>query len=233
MVMGVGAAVGAVIGGGSSLLGISKSNKSLVRQFKEQMKSVQQNYNYNENQLSKEEKGAYDETLSELFLLKLNAMQNNASVNNAIAETGVEGRTVGKLQSTIQGAVDRQVTAKKDAYNTKVWNIRSQKEALYIQTKHQVEQARNALEGQLVSGSKAFSQVAQGAAQGAAIGAMTAGAGASAMGVGASGATGMSFTSAFNSYIPYMNMIGQMGSAFGAQSPQFTTLQTVAQKQGG
>lgn len=220
MVVGAGAVIGAIVGGGSSLLSISKGNKSLVRQFKKQMASLQQNYNYNQNQMDKEERGAYDATLSELFILKLNAMQNNASVENAMAETGLEGRNQEKIKSTIQGTVDRQVTAKKEAYRTEVWNIRSKKEALYIQTKNAVENARDQLENNLVSGSKAFGQFVQGAAQGAAIGAATAGMG-SALGAGASAGTAVS---TFSSYVPYINMIGSMSQAFGGSGMRFNEI---------
>lgn len=197
VVIGVGAVIGAVVGGGSSIFRIGKQNRSAVGAFKKQMKYLQMNYNYNQASLDRQERSMYDNALGELFSLSLNAYQNNAQVEAAIAETGLEGRSQEKIVQTIRGQTARQETATKEAYLNDVWNVRFQKDALYIQTKASVEQARDNLNNNLIGGSKAFQQFLNGAITGATMGAVTAGIGSSVGGTaggtaGAIASTGMS-----------------------------------------
>lgn len=189
VVIGVGAAVGAVIGGGSSLYGISKQNRSMVKAFKKQMHYLQLNYNYNQASLDRQERSMYDSALGELFSLSLNAYQNNSQIEAAIAETGLDGRSQDKIKQTISGQTLRQEATTKEAYLNDVWNVRFQKDALYIQTKASVEQARDNLNNNLIGGSKAFQQFLSGAITGAAMGVTTAGVG-SAVGRALGGAVG-------------------------------------------
>lgn len=195
VVIGVGAAVGAVVGGGSSLYGISKQNRSMVEAFKKKMHYLQLNYNYNQASLDRQERSMYDSALGELFSLSLNAYQNNSQVEAAIAETGLDGRSQDKIKQTISGQTLRQETATKEAYLNDVWNVRFQKDALYIQTKASVEQARDNLNNNLIGGSRAFQQFLSGAITGAAMGAATAGIG-SAVGGALGGATASTATGA-------------------------------------
>lgn len=188
VVIGVGAAIGAVVGGGGSLFGISKQNRSMVKAFKKQMHYLQLNYNYNQASLDRQERSMYDSALGELFSLSLNAYQNNSQIEAAIAETGLDGRSQDKIKQTISGQTLRQETATKEAYLNDVWNVRFQKDALYIQTKASVEQARDNLNNSLIGGSSAFQQFLSGAINGAAMGATTAGIG-SAVGGALGGAT--------------------------------------------
>ena len=199
VVIGVGAAVGAVIGGGSSLYGISKQNRSMVEAFKKKMHYLQLNYNYNQASLDRQERSMYDSALGELFSLSLNAYQNNSQIEAAIAETGLDGRSQDKLKQTISGQTLRQETATKEAYLNDVWNVRFQKDALYIQTKASVEQARDNLNNNLIGGSRAFQQFLSGAITGAAMGAATAGVGSAvggALGGAASSAAASTATGA-------------------------------------
>ena len=181
-IVGIGAAVGAVVGGGSSILGISKSNRNMIKAFKQQMKYLQINYNYNQAALDRQEKSMYDSAMVELLGLSMNAYQNNAQVEAAMAETGLEGRSQEKIQQVIHGQTSRQETATKEAYKQGVWEVRGQKEALYITTKNEVEQARASIKSNLVGGTQAFMQVMSDALQGASIGASVAGLGSAAAG---------------------------------------------------
>lgn len=199
VVIGVGAAVGAVVGGAGSLYGISKQNRSMVEAFKKKMHYLQLNYNYNQASLDRQERSMYDSALGELFSLSLNAYQNNSQIEAAIAETGLDGRSQDKIKQTISGQTLRQETATKEAYLNDVWNVRFQKDALYIQTKASVEQARDNLNNNLIGGSKAFQQFLSGAITGAAMGAATAGVGSAvggALGGAASSAAASTATGA-------------------------------------
>lgn len=189
-IIAAGAVIGAVAGGGSSLWQKSKYNRSLTKAFKKQMYYAQMNYNWNQNQLTRQEQSAYDNAVSNLFQLSYNALQNNATVEASLAETGYEGRTAGQIKRSISGAVLRQKTALKDAYETDVVNIRSQKDALYVQMKNSVEQARDQLKSQYKGGISYLMEFLDTSAKGAAIGAFTAGAaGASALGTSTAGVT--------------------------------------------
>lgn len=187
-IIAAGAVIGAVAGGGSSLWQKSKYNRSLTKAFKKQMYYAQMNYNWNQNQLTRQEQSAYDNAVSNLFQLSYNALQNNATVEASLAETGYEGRTAGQIKRSISGAVLRQKTALKDAYETDVTNIRSQKDALYVQMKNSVEQARDQLKSQYKGGISYLMEFLDTSAKGAAIGAFTAGAGSTL--AGAAGGTG-------------------------------------------
>lgn len=209
VVIGVGAAVGAVVGGGSSLHGISKQNRSMVKAFKKQMHYLQLNYNYNQASLDRQERSMYDSALGELFSLSLNAYQNNSQIEAAIAETGLDGRSQDKIKQTVRGQTLRQETATKEAYLNDVWNVRFQKDALYIQTKASVEQARDNLNNNLIGGSKAFQQFLNGAITGAAMGAATAGIGSASI----ASNTGSSFLgnvmANYQQYKPYVDFVQQ------------------------
>lgn len=191
-IIAAGAVIGAVAGGGSSLWQKSKYNRSLTKAFKKQMYYAQMNYNWNQNQLTRQEQSAYDNAVSNLFQLSYNALQNNAAVEASLAETGYEGRTAGQIKRSISGAVLRQKTALKGAYETDVTNIRSQKDALYVQMKNSVEQARDQLKSQYKGGISYLMEFLDTSAKGAAIGAFTAGAGSALAGAagGAAGGTG-------------------------------------------
>ena len=213
VLIGVGAAVGAVTFGGNSIYGMNKQNRNALAAFKKQMKYLQINYNYNHAALDRQERSMYDNALGELFTLSLNAYQNNSQIEAAIAETGLEGRSQEKIEQTVRGQTARQETATKEAYMMDVWNVRSQKDALYIQTKASVEQARDNLNNNLIYGSKAFQQFLGSAIQGAAVGAATAGFAGSA--AGAIGATGASATPAVDAVIGAGVDVGGLGATVG------------------
>lgn len=182
-----GAIIGGVIGGGSSINSISKQNKQKTKAFLKQMEYLQRNYNYNQAALDRKERSRYDSALVDLFTMSLNSYQNNSQLEAALAETGTEGRSSEKIMQTVRGQTARQKTSYKEAYLNDVWNIRGQKEALYISTKAEVEQAKDQLSASYIHGTQAFGQFVNGVAMGAALGAATAGA-ASAVG-GAIGGT--------------------------------------------
>lgn len=197
----IGAAIGAVVGGGSALIGIKKGNRNQIKAFKKQMQYLQMNYNYNQAALDRQERSMYDSAMVELFNLSVNAHQNNAQIEAALAETGTEGRSSKKIEQTVHGQTARQETAIKESYTQQVWDVRGKKDALYISTKAEVDQSKDALRSNLVGGFPAFMQVLSSAAQGAAMGAATAGAGSalgSALSTGANTALNAGANTALN-----------------------------------
>lgn len=210
----IGAIIGGAIGLANGIFGVSRGNRELTKAFKKQMEIVMLNYNHNQLALTQEERYALDSAKQELFSLTLNGMQNNATVEAALAETGYEGRTAGKIKQAISGQVERQKTAKIDNYYMETNQIRAQKDNLYIQTERQIQQARKNLESQYTGGFQAALQIADSTAKGAAMGAFAGGVASSMMGTaGASGVTtagqGLSFTGAVNA-----NLTGWAGNMF-------------------
>lgn len=187
--------VGAVVGGGSTLYSASKTNRNQIKAFKKQMYYMQLNYNYNQAALNRQERSLYDSAVGNLFNMSVNAFQNQSQVEAAQAESGIEGRSQDKIGQVIRGTNLRQQTALKEAYEVDVWNVRSQKEALYIETKNAVEQARDNLSNSFIKGSKLYAQLFQGVTTGAALGAATAGIG-SAVGGALGGAMSSTATGA-------------------------------------
>lgn len=237
VIIGAGAIIGGVIGGGSSLNSISKQNKQKTKAFLKQMHYLQMNYNYNQAALDRQERSKYDSALADLFTMSLNSYQNNSQIEAALAETGTEGRSSGKIMQTISGQTERQKTAYKESYLNDVWNIRGQKEALYISTKTEVEQARDQLSASYIHGSQAFGQFVNGIATGAALGAATAGAGSAiggAVGGAAGGAAGGATGGATGAGLSATSVAGGAGAvtALASNASTGTAATTVASSAG-
>jgi len=191
-----GAIIGGIIGGTSGALGIGSANRNKIEAFKKQMRYAMQNYNINQQQLTRQEQSAYNVALTNLFNLSVNALQNNSAVEAALAETGYEGRTARQTKRTLSGTVLRQKTAVKDAYEEDVVQIRSKKDALYVQMKATVEQAREGVDASLSKGFNSFMSIIDSTAKGAVIGAATAGAGSAFFGGATSTASNLAVNTA-------------------------------------
>lgn len=205
----IGAVIGGAIGLGTGIHNVRSSNKALTKAFKEQTRAVMQNYNYNQMAMTREATALGDAAKQRLFQLSLNAIQNNSTVEAALAETGYEGRTAGKLMTSMAGQEERQKTAVKTAYYNDIAEIRSKKDALYIQTDRQIQQARDNLRHSYTTGLDALLKVGVSTAQGAlmgsfagsvgsAMGGTSSALGSAAAGAAGSGSSGTSFLEALN-----------------------------------
>lgn len=198
----IGYSIGAIAGLGLSLFGARSTNKAVVENYKAQMRVAMRNYNYNQLQLDKQSQSVYAEAMQNLQNMRINSMQNNSVVTAALNETGYEGRTKGKISQSVESQTLRQEQALKDSTEVDILNLRSQKEALYIQTDQMMQNARQQAQSNLVSGSQAFVGAIQGALQGASLGGM-AGAGIGALSEASSLASpsyswGQAFTDSFS-----------------------------------
>ena len=166
----IGAVIGGAIGLGTGVHNVRSGNKALTKAFKEQTRAIMQNYNYNQMAMTREATALGDAARQRLFQLSLNAIQNNSTVEAALAETGYEGRTAGKLMTSMAGQEERQKTAVRTAYYNDIAEIRSKKDALYIQTNRQIQQARDNLRNSYTTGLDALLSVGTSAAQGTLLG---------------------------------------------------------------
>ena len=181
----VGGVVGGIMGFGSGVHGVRKSNKAVIKNFYKQLEAINKNYTYAQNELDKSAVYTYDEALSGLYQNSLNAFRNNSMVDAALGETGLEGRSQERVSRDVKGQTERQNDNIQSSFENAIYSIKSKKDALYVTYKSDVEYLRDFTGTQFTKGISGLMKIADSTAQGAALGAITGGAG----GAFASGAT--------------------------------------------
>ena len=99
----VGGVVGGIMGFGSGVHGVRKSNKTVIKNFYKQLEAINKNYTYAQNELDKSAVYTYDEALAGLYQNSLNAFRNNSMVDAALGETGLEGRSQVRVSRDVKG----------------------------------------------------------------------------------------------------------------------------------
>ena len=181
----VGGIVGGIMGFGSGVHGVRKSNKTVIKNFYKQLEAINKNYTYAQNELDKSAVYTYDEALAGLYQNSLNAFRNNSMVDAALGETGLEGRSQERVSRDVKGQTERQNDNIQSSFENAIYSIKSKKDALYVTYKSDVEYLRDFTGTQFTKGISGLMKIADSTAQGAALGAITGGAG----GAFASGAT--------------------------------------------
>ena len=181
----VGGVVGGIMGFGSGVHGVRKSNKTVIKNFYKQLEAINKNYTYAQNELDKSAVYTYDEALAGLYQNSLNAFRNNSMVDAALGETGLEGRSQERVSRDVKGQTERQNDNIQSSFENAIYSIKSKKDALYVTYKSDVEYLRDFTGTQFTKGISGLMKIADSTAQGAALGAITGGAG----GAFASGAT--------------------------------------------
>lgn len=137
----IGAAIGTTVGLVGSIKNIRDTQKAMKESYIRQMKILMQNYNYNQNALDQESRFNLESAKQNLFNITFNGIQNNSAVFAAQAETGHEGRTGQQIARAITGQVERRRTGVIENYQQQDYQIRRERDNLYIQTQKTVEQA--------------------------------------------------------------------------------------------
>lgn len=194
-----GAVIGGIMGfvGGTS--GVLGYNKNLNKQFLENVKKATRQYNLTQNELDKEAVYARDDASNSLYQVSLNAFRNNALVEAALGESGVEGRSQKAISRDVSGQSERQKDNIQASYENTIYSIKTKKDSLFIEYENNVNNMRDMVKAQYKKGMSAVMEIADSTAQGAAmgylggaaIGAMGsagAAAGGTAAGAGATGA---------------------------------------------
>lgn len=195
----VGGVVGGIMGFGSGVHGVRKSNKTVIKNFYKQLEAINKNYTYAQNELDKSAVYTYDEALSGLYQNSLNAFRNNSMVDAALGETGLEGRSQERVSRDVKGQTERQNDNIQSSFENAIYSIKSKKDALYVTYKSDVEYLRDFTGTQFTKGISGLMKIADSTAQGAALGAITGGAGgafASGVSSAAGGATSGGFSAA-------------------------------------
>lgn len=139
----IGAAIGTTVGLVGSIKNIRDTQKAMKESYIRQMEILMQNYNYNQNALDQESRFNLESAKQNLFNITFNGIQNNSAVFAAQAETGHEGRTGQQIARAITGQVERRRTGVIENYQQQDYQIRRERDNLYIQTKKTVEQAED------------------------------------------------------------------------------------------
>lgn len=181
----VGGVVGGIMGFGSGVHGVRKSNKAVIKNFYKQLNAINKNYTYAQNELDKSAVYTYDEALAGLYRNSLSAFRNNSMVDAALGETGLEGRSQERVSRDVKGQSERQNDNIQSSFENAIYSIKSKKDALYVTYKSDVDYLRDYTGTQFTKGISGLMKIADATAQGAALGAVTGGAG----GAFASGAT--------------------------------------------
>ena len=181
----VGGVVGGIMGFGSGVHGVRKSNKTVIKNFYKQLEAINKNYTYAQNELDKSAVYTYDEALAGIYQNSLNAFRNNSMVDAALGETGLEGRSQERVSRDVKGQTERQNDNIQSSFENAIYSIKSKKDALYVTYKSDVDYLRDFTGTQFTKGISGLMKIADSTAQGAALGAITGGAG----GAFASGAT--------------------------------------------
>ena len=195
----VGGIVGGIMGFGSGVHGVRKSNKTVIKNFYKQLEAINKNYTYAQNELDKSAVYTYDEALAGLYQNSLNAFRNNSMVDAALGETGLEGRSQERVSRDVKGQTERQNDNIQSSFENAIYSIKSKKDALYVTYKSDVEYLRDFTGTQFTKGISGLMKIADATAQGAALGAVTGGAGgafASGAASAAGGATSGGFSAA-------------------------------------
>lgn len=137
----IGAAIGTTVGLIGSIKNIRDTQKAMRKSYIRQMKILIQNYNYNQNALDQESRFNLESAKQNLFNITFSGIQNNSAVFAAQAETGHEGRTGQQIARAITGQVERRRTGVIENYQQQDYQIRRERDNLYIQTQKTVEQA--------------------------------------------------------------------------------------------
>ena len=173
----VGGVVGGIMGFGSGVHGVRKSNKTVIKNFYKQLEAINKNYTYAQNELDKSAVYTYDEALAGLYQNSLNAFRNNSMVDAALGETGLEGRSQERVSRDVKGQTERQNDNIQSSFENAIYSIKSKKDALYVTYKSDVEYLRDFTGTQFTKGISGLMKIADSTAQGAALGAITGGAG--------------------------------------------------------
>lgn len=215
----VGGVVGGIMGFGSGVHGVRKSNKTVIKNFYKQLEAINKNYTYAQNELDKSAVYTYDEALAGLYQNSLNAFRNNSMVDAALGETGLEGRSQERVSRAVKGQTERQNDNIQSSFENAIYSIKSKKDALYVTYKSDVEYLRDFTGTQFTKGISGLMKIADSTAQGAALGAITGGAGgafASGVSSAAGGATSGGFSAAtMSSATLGGTAAGTGGAAFG------------------
>lgn len=119
-------------------IGQAMERVSAVDAYSNRVKALELSYNWAISESQRQANSVNKALRSELFNQQLNARQNQATVNAALAETGRESRGTGKIQQAMQAQTAIAEAGAISTAKQKIEDINSQMQAAYVQTSEQI-----------------------------------------------------------------------------------------------
>lgn len=193
----VSAVVGGVLGGIEALKASHEQNKAALKNYKAAITSLSTNYNYGVLANTIGIKSEFDGARRTLENLKYNSKQNQSSIRAAIGETNTEGRSVAKLEQSVEAHDLRTDSSVKENYQIQAANYVRQIEADRTTTLSQMAAKKQEYKNNTISAEQTFFNMLSGSMKGAqtgySFGSMFSGGGGAAAGAGGGfGAAGQS-----------------------------------------
>lgn len=161
------AVAGGILGAIEPLADAHQRNKAALKAYKAAIKSLSTNYNYGVLSNTTSIKSEFDQARRTLENLKYNARQNQSTIRAAIAETNTEGRSVGKIEQSVEAHDMRTESSVTENYQLSAANYVRQIEADRITTKSQMEAKKQEYKNSIVDADQTFFNMITGSMKGA------------------------------------------------------------------
>ena len=161
------AVAGGILGGVEALADAHQRNKAALKNYKAAIKALSTNYNYGVLRKTTAIKSEFDQARRTLENLKYNSRQNQSTIRAAIAETNTEGRSVGKLEQSVEAHDMRTESSVTENYQLSAANYVRQMEADRITTKSQMEAKKQEYKNSIVDADQTFFNMLTGSMKGA------------------------------------------------------------------
>ena len=161
------AIAGGILGAIEPMADAHQKNKAALKSYKAAIKSLSTNYNYGVLSNTTSIKSEFDQARRTLENLKYNAKQNQSTIWAAISETNTEGRSVGKVEQSVEAHDMRTESSVTENYQLSAANYVRQIEADRITTKSQMEAKKQEYKNSIVDADQTFFNMITGSMKGA------------------------------------------------------------------
>lgn len=161
------AIAGGILGAIEPMADAHQKNKAALKAYKAAIESLSTNYNYGVLRNTTSIKSEFDQAKRTLENLKYNARQNQSTIRAAIAETNTEGRSVDKVEQSVEAHDMRTESSVTENYQLSAANYVRQIEADRISTKSQMEAKEQEYKNSIVSTNETFFNMLNGSMKGA------------------------------------------------------------------
>ena len=163
----VSAVAGGILGGIEALKTSHEQNKAALKNYKAAITSLSTNYNYGVLANTIGIKSEFDGARRTLENLKYNSKQNQSSIRAAISETNTEGRSVAKLEQSVEAHDLRTDSSVKENYQLQAANYVRQIEADRTTTLSQMAAKKQEYKNNTISAEQTFFNMLSGSMKGA------------------------------------------------------------------
>ena len=161
------AIAGGIFGAIEPMADAHQKNKAALKNYKAAITALSTNYNYGVLRNTTSIKSEFDQARRTLENLKYNARQNQSTIRAAIAETNTEGRSVDKVEQSVEAHDMRTESSVTENYQLSAANYVRQIEADRITTESQMEAKKQEYKNSIVDANQTFFNMINGSMKGA------------------------------------------------------------------